>query len=120
LRLDHVTAVLAGGLIRLDSGNMPANCLPVQVSASNSIFSNTAGVPFVGMTGNAPPQDFHELLFWVGRTTFTIAIKTMWSIASTQEGGGTNENLDSPPGGGGRNPRNRPAIRCGRLEERNG
>jgi hypothetical protein len=95
LRLDHVTAVLAGGLIRLDSGNMPRKLLPVQVSATNSIFSNTAGVPFVGMTGNAPPQDFHELLFWVGQNNFYDRYQTMWSIASTQEGAGRNENLDS-------------------------
>ena len=95
LRLEHVTAVLAGGLIRLDSGNMPRKLLPVQVSASNSIFSNSSGVPFVAMTGNAPPQDFHELLFWVGQNNFYDRYQTLWSIASTQEAAGRNENMDS-------------------------
>src|SRR5262249_6209795 len=51
LRLEHVTAVLGGGLVRLDSGNMPRRLLPVQVSASNSIFSNASGVPLIVMTG---------------------------------------------------------------------
>jgi serine/threonine-protein kinase len=95
LRLEHVTAVLGGGLIRLDSGNMPRKLLPVQVSASNSIFSNSSGVPFVAMTGNSPPQDFHELLFWVGQNIFYDRYQTLWSIASTQEAAGRNENLDS-------------------------
>lgn len=95
LRLEHVTAVLAGGLIRLDSGNMPRKLLPVQVSASNSIFSNSAGVPFVAMTGNSPPQDFHELLFWVGQNNFYDRYQTLWSITSTQEAAGRSENMDS-------------------------
>ena len=95
LRLEHVTAVLAGGLIRLDSGNMPRKLLPVQVAASNCIFSNSSGAPFVAMTGNAPPQDFHELLFWGGQNIFYDRYQTLWSIASTQEGAGRNENLDS-------------------------
>ena len=95
LRMEHVTAVLAGGLIRLDSGNVPRQLLPVQVSASNCIFSKSSGVPFVAMTGNSPPQDFHELLFWVGQNNFYDRYQTLWSIASTQEAAGRNENLDS-------------------------
>jgi len=95
LRLEHVTAVLSGGLIRLDSGNMPRRPLPVQVSASNCIFSNSSGVPFVAMLGNSPPQDFHELLFWVGQNNFYDRYQTLWSIASTQDAAGRNENLDS-------------------------
>jgi serine/threonine-protein kinase len=94
LRLEHVTAVLAGGLIRLDSGNMPRKLLPVQVAASNSIFSNANGVPLIGMTGNSPPQDFHALLFWVGQNNFYDRYQTMWSIAST-EGTGRSEAWDA-------------------------
>jgi len=86
LRLDHVTCVLGGGLIRLDSGNLPRKLLPVQVSASNSIFSNSgAGAPLIGMTGNSPPQDFHSLLFWLGQNNFYDRYSTFWSIASTDD-----------------------------------
>jgi serine/threonine-protein kinase len=94
LRLEHVTAVLAGGLVRLDSGNMPRRLLPVQVSASNSIFSNAGGVPLIGMMGNSPPQDFHALLFWAGQNNFYDRYQTMWSIAST-EGAGRSEAWDT-------------------------
>lgn len=84
LRLEHVTAILAGGLVRLDSGNVPRKMLPVQISASNSIFSNTAGTPLIGMTGNSPPQDFHALLFWSGQSNFYDRYQTFWSIVSTE------------------------------------
>src|SRR5260370_17083933 len=47
------------------------------------------------MTGNCPPQDFQELLFWVGQNNFYDRYQTMWSIASTQEAAGRNENFDS-------------------------
>jgi hypothetical protein len=99
LRLDHVTAVLGDGLVRLDSGNAPRKLLPVQVSASNSIFSNCAatpltGMPLVGMKGNSPPQDFHGLLFWVGQNNFYDRYQSYWSIVST-EGTGRSESWDS-------------------------
>jgi hypothetical protein len=94
LRLEHVTAVLGAGLVRLDSGNMPRRLLPVQISASNSIFSNAGGAPLIGMTGNSPPQDFHALLFWAGQNNFYDRYQTMWTIAST-EGAGRSEAWDS-------------------------
>jgi serine/threonine-protein kinase len=94
LRLEHVTSVLGAGLIRLDSGNSPRKLLPVQVSASNSIISNTGGGPLVSMTGNSPPQDFRALLFWIGQNNFYDRFQTMWSIAST-EGTGRTENWDA-------------------------
>jgi serine/threonine-protein kinase len=94
LRLEHVTAVLAGGLVRLDSGSTPRKILPIQVAASNSIFSNSAGAPLVAMTGNSPPQDFHALLFWVGQNNFFDRYQTFWSIVST-EGTGRTEAWDA-------------------------
>jgi hypothetical protein len=94
LRLEHVTCVLGGGLIRLDSGNTPRRLLPVQVSPSNSIFSNAGGVPLVGMTGNSPPQDFRALLLWIGQNNFYDRYPTMWTIAST-EGTGRTEAWDA-------------------------
>jgi serine/threonine-protein kinase len=94
LRLEHVTCVLGGGLIRCDSGNAPRKLLPVQVSSSNSIFSNSGSGPLVGMTGNSPPQDFRGLLFWIGQNNFYDRYQTMWSIAST-EGAGRTEAWDA-------------------------
>ncbi|MGE5195610.1 MAG: protein kinase domain-containing protein [Deltaproteobacteria bacterium] len=94
LRLEHVTCVLEGGLIRCDSGNAPRKLLPVHVSASNSIFSNSSGAPLVAMTGNSPPQDFRALLFWAGKNNFYDRYQTMWSIAST-EGLGRTETWDA-------------------------
>jgi serine/threonine-protein kinase len=94
LRLEHVTAVLAGGLIRLDSGSAPRKVLPIQVAVSNSIFSNVGGGPLVAMTGNSPPQDFHALLFWAGQNNFFDRYQTLWSIVST-EGTGRTEAWDA-------------------------
>jgi serine/threonine-protein kinase len=93
LRLEHVTCVLGGGLVRCDSGNTPRKLLPMQVSASNCIFSNAGTAPLVAMTGNSPPQDFRRLLFWSGKGNFYDRYQTMWSIAST-EGLGRTESWD--------------------------
>jgi serine/threonine-protein kinase len=95
LRLDHVTSVLAGGLVRFDSGSMPRKLLPLQVSASNCIFSNSAGVPLLEMTGNAPPQDFRELLSWGGQNNFYDRYATLWLIASMEEAGLRTEPWDA-------------------------
>jgi serine/threonine-protein kinase len=95
LRLDHVTSVLAGGLVRFDSGSMPRKLLPLQVSASNCIFSNSSSVPLVEMTGNAPPQDFRELLSWGGQNNFYDRYTTLWLIASMEEAGARSEPWDA-------------------------
>ena len=84
LRLDHATCVLAGGLVRLDSGSMSRRLLPLQVSASNSIFSNLGSQALVTMTGNSPPQDFRALLSWLGRSNFYDRYQIFWLIDSTE------------------------------------
>lgn len=94
LRLDHVTSVLASGLVRFDIGSMPRKILPLQVSASNCIFSNSAAVPLVEMVGNAPPQDFRELLSWSGQNNFYDRYPTLWLIASMEEAGARTEPWD--------------------------
>ncbi|MBI3865447.1 MAG: serine/threonine protein kinase [Planctomycetia bacterium] len=95
LRLDHVTSVLAAGLVRFDSGSMPRRLLPLHVSAANCIFTNSAAVPLVEMTGNAPPQDFRELLSWGGQNNFYDRYPTLWLIASMEETGTRSEPWDA-------------------------
>lgn len=95
LRLEFVTAVLGNGLIRLDSGSMPRKLVPVQVNASNNIFSNAAGASLVVMSGNAPVQDFRLLLSWNGQNNFYDHFVTFWSVAS-MEGAGRTEDWKFP------------------------
>jgi hypothetical protein len=95
LRLEHVTSVLGGGLIRFDSGNTPRKLLPLQVSASDSIFNNIAAVPLISMVGNAPPQDFRALLSWSGQHNFYDRYQTLWSITAMEETGVRSESWDS-------------------------
>lgn len=87
LRLEHVTAVLGGGLVRFDSGMQPRRVLPVQVTSSNCIYSNTSSGALVTMSGNAPPQDFRGLLSWVGQSNFYDRFQTFWAISSTESMG---------------------------------
>lgn len=89
LRLEHVTCALSAGLIRLERGNMARKLLPVQISASNNIFTNPAGTPLIAMTGNLSVQDFRSLLFWVGQNNFYDRFQTLWSIDSTEGSGQT-------------------------------
>ena len=82
LRLEHVTASLGGGLFKLDGGSTPRRFLPVQVTASNSIFTTATGAPLVSMQGAAPTADFRRLLVWNGRKNFYDQYATFWSITS--------------------------------------
>lgn len=93
LRMNHVTAALAGSVLKLDSGNLPRRLLPVQVTASNSIFSSTSDDPLVSMLGNSPPQDFRPLLAWSGQRNFYERFENFWMINST-EGLGRTESQD--------------------------
>lgn len=80
LRMEHVTAAVAGGLVRLDCGLLPRKLAPVQVSASDCIFSNAGGAPLVAMAGNLPAADFRTLLFWVGKNNIYDRFQSFWSI----------------------------------------
>ncbi len=93
LRLDHVTAALAGCAVELASGEMPRKLLPVQVSASNCIFSLTTRGPLVGMSGHIAIQDFRALLSWNGRKNYYDRLDALWSVVST-DGIGKTELLD--------------------------
>ncbi|MBS0264533.1 MAG: protein kinase [Planctomycetes bacterium] len=95
LRLDHVTSVLGKGLIRFESGAVPRKLLPLQVSASNCIFSSFGSAPFVEMTGRMSPQDFRELLSWIGQNNFYDRYSTLWLINSMNETGARSEPWDA-------------------------
>lgn len=88
LKLEHVTAGLGGGLIKLDSGQV-RKVLPVQILAFDCIFSNAGSSPLVSMTGNSPAQDFRPLLLWSGTNNVYDRIHTYWSIVSMQDMGRT-------------------------------
>jgi serine/threonine-protein kinase len=88
LKLEHVTAGLGGGLIKLDSGQV-RKVLPVQVLAFDCIFSNAGSSPLISMTGNSPAQDFRPLLIWSGTNNVYDRIHTFWSIVSMQDMGRT-------------------------------
>jgi len=84
LNLEHVTSLLGGGLIRMDSGDLPRYLLPVNVNARNNIFAAGTPGPFVSMTGNTSPEDFRRLLRWEGARNFYDRFETFWSITSRQ------------------------------------
>ena len=87
-RIDHVTAVLNQGLLRIQGGGTGTRKLSrIIVTASNSIFSTvaepgTSSPPFVEMLGNTAAEDFRELLVWNGQTNFYDRYGTFWAISS--------------------------------------
>lgn len=93
LRLEHVTAGLSDGLIKLDSGSLPRKLLPVHVFAADCIFSSSGSAPLVSMTGNSPLQDFGTLLSWNGKNNIYDRYQTYWSVVS-MEGTGRSETWD--------------------------
>ncbi len=70
LRLEHVTALVGHSLIRLDSGDLPRELLPVAVEARNNILMTSSSGPLVAMSGNTSEADFRKLFVWSGGKNF--------------------------------------------------
>ncbi|MCA9013899.1 MAG: serine/threonine protein kinase, partial [Planctomycetaceae bacterium] len=67
LVLNHSTLLLGKGLAMMDSGAIPRELIPLNVSARNNIFFSRTTAPFVQMKGNTNENDFRQkLLTWRG------------------------------------------------------
>lgn len=82
LGLDHVTGLTGKSLLKMDSGDLPRELLPVHVFAQNNILASDGGHPLVEMAGATNTQDFRALLVWTGQKNFYDGFRTYWSIAS--------------------------------------
>ncbi|MEX0717944.1 MAG: protein kinase [Planctomycetaceae bacterium] len=87
LRLEHVTAIVGGGLLRVDSGSIPRELPPVRLAPRDSIFATNTTVPLISMTGANPIEDFRRLLRWDFDKNFYDQFLIAWSIAPTLEMG---------------------------------
>src|SRR5262249_45794161 len=83
LRLDHVTAALKGGLLRMESGEAPRKLTPVQVTAYNNILCTTRSEPLIAMAGNSASEDFGDLLRWKGQKNFYDGFQGFWTTTSS-------------------------------------
>jgi serine/threonine-protein kinase len=84
LKLEHVTAVLAGGLVRLDVPSALKRPLPVQVTSANCIFTNMAEAALVAVGGPLPPQDLRGQFFWSGQNNFYDRFGVFWALTSME------------------------------------
>jgi serine/threonine-protein kinase len=80
LQLDHVTAIVGNGLLRMDSGLESRSLLPVQVTAQNNIFASKNSSPLVSMMGSSMQDDLRSRLRWNGTNNFYEQFATFWSI----------------------------------------
>ncbi|MCA9090676.1 MAG: protein kinase [Planctomycetaceae bacterium] len=86
LALDHVTAVLGGGLIDADSGNYGRFPL-IQVDSRDSLYSLlNPERPFVEFSGHEELDVLAERLVWIGRRepNFFELLGPMWVIDAPQ------------------------------------
>lgn len=85
LVLNHSTLLLGKGLAVMDSGAIPRELIPLNVSARNNIFFSRTEAPFVQMKGNTNENDFRQkLLTWKGSNNYFDRFETFWSIQSQQ------------------------------------
>lgn len=87
LRLEHVTALLGGGLLRVQTGLVPREMLSVRIAARDSIFATDAMTPLISMGGGSALEDFRRLLRWEGDKNFFDQFLIAWSIAPSLEPG---------------------------------
>ncbi|MAG92311.1 MAG: hypothetical protein CMJ48_00955, partial [Planctomycetaceae bacterium] len=98
LQMNHVTCLLGGSLIDVDTGDLPRQVNPIHVrSARNNIFAvdRESGQPLVKMEGNTNTEDFRDLLMWAeGERNFYDEIDEFWRIQSLPEAFFEPETLD--------------------------
>ena len=84
LQLGHVTCAVGDGLIRVDSGEVPLELIPLRVTARNNIVASYESAPLIAMTGSTDPQDFRQLLRWSGQNNFYDGFPLFWTISSSR------------------------------------
>ncbi|WP_198000884.1 serine/threonine-protein kinase [Gimesia fumaroli] len=85
LVLNHTTLLLGKGLAVMDSGAIPRELIPLNVTARNNIFFDRTDAPFVQMKGNTNENDFRQkLLTWKGSNNYFDRFETFWTIQSQQ------------------------------------
>jgi serine/threonine-protein kinase len=84
LSLEHVTAAVGNGLLRVDSGDSPRELPTVSVHARNNALGSRTPVPMVAMSGSTNAEDFRRLLRWHGEKNFYDRFEAFWSISTPQ------------------------------------
>ena len=82
--LSHVTAVTAGGLIRITDGFETPFVPNVSVTCADSILLSTSGTPLVDYDGIDVRNDFLNTFQWTGERTFYegYQAENFWRLAS--------------------------------------
>lgn len=98
VRLEHVTCFLGGGLIQMDSGDVPRSLIPLDVNARNNIFAATSpATPLISLSGRTNGDDFARLIRWDGTRNFYDRFSNYWAVGSSTSGvsgtGGSNRAL---------------------------
>lgn len=91
LTLKHCTVLVSHCLVVMSSDTVPHKLIPVQVTATNNIFSSFEPCPLVQMSGRAPVNDFRNLIQWTGKYNFYDQFTDFWQIESDS----TDEGLDA-------------------------
>lgn len=84
LSLEHVTAAVGNGLLRVDSGDGPRELPTVSVHARNNALGSRTPVPMVTMSGSTNAEDFRRLLRWHGEKNFYDRFEAFWAISTPQ------------------------------------
>ena len=88
VRFEHDTCFLGGGLIQMDSGDVPRYLVPIDVNARNNIFAaSSAASPLISLTGKTNGDDFARLIRWEGTRNFYDRFTNYWSVGSSMPGG---------------------------------
>ena len=81
VRLEHDTCFLGGGLIQMDSGDVPRFLLPVSLDARNNIFAaSSAATPLISLAGKTNGDDFARLIRWDGTRNFYDRFSNYWAV----------------------------------------
>jgi hypothetical protein len=85
LRLEHVTALLRDGLLRVDGG-LSRKVLPVHVAAANNLLLTDTDAPLVMMLSDRSEEELLRLLAWSGQRNCYDGFDQYWVIATGPRG----------------------------------
>ncbi len=83
LELQHLTAVVRGGLCQLRQSESAPYALPLAINCVSSILVGSARGPLIEQTGTAGKEPY-EMVLWNGERNFYEGFGTFWSVAPAQ------------------------------------
>ena len=82
LQLEHVTCLLGGSLVNVDTGQLPRNVLPISVDSRNNVYAVPSDGALIAMSGATTDEAFRKMLEWKGERNSYDRCQVFWRLTA--------------------------------------